>query len=145
MSSHSRIALVQLAISLLKIRIAGRFRGKARNERACLRMGANDTSFKPGQSGNPKGRPKGSGHGVSIARLIAEELEKVGAELENGEKITLIRAIAKSIVRKGAEGDLRAIETLLKYMDGTPVPRDKQSKVTGKPIKVVFGEDDAGL
>ena len=70
------------------------------------------TRFKPGASGNPKGRPKGS---KNFSTVIAEELDGRVPVTENGRrtKIPMRKVIAKQLVNKAASGDLKATQTLL--------------------------------
>jgi hypothetical protein len=70
------------------------------------------TQFVKGQSGNPKGRPKGS---RNFATVIQDELKKRVAVTEDGKrkKITKREAVAKQLVNKAAAGDHRAIPILL--------------------------------
>src|SRR6266404_3780992 len=70
------------------------------------------TQFKSGQSGNPKGRPKG---GKNFATALEEELKASVTITENGKrrKIAKRQVIAKLLVNKAATGDLRAIPLLL--------------------------------
>lgn len=67
--------------------------------------------FKPGQSGNPGGRPKGA---VTLTNLIAKAMNEKVVVHEGGRrrKITKGEAIAKQLVNKAASGDLRAIREL---------------------------------
>jgi hypothetical protein len=58
-----------------------------------------DTRFKPGQSGNPAGRPKGSRHKTTLA---VEALLEGEAE-----------AIARKAIEKAMEGDIAAIRICL--------------------------------
>src|SRR5438128_100740 len=71
------------------------------------------TQFKKGQSGNPKGRPKGSENFAKLTRRILNEKIVIR---ENGERRTITKwqAALKQLVNKGASGDLRAIRELLK-------------------------------
>lgn len=71
------------------------------------------TRFKPGQSGNPKGRPRGA---KNLVTLIDEELSSKVAVTEGGKRSVLPKraVIAKQLVKKAAEGDLRTIFLLLK-------------------------------
>lgn len=65
--------------------------------------------FKRGQSGNPRGRPKGH---LNVRTLLHEELS-VEVGVKNGENIPVLRAILRRLIRKAAEGELRAIESVL--------------------------------
>lgn len=69
------------------------------------------TRFKPGQSGNPKGRPRGS---VNMATMLGRILrEKVGT-IENGKRKTISKfeAALKQLTNKAASGDLSALRLL---------------------------------
>ena len=68
--------------------------------------------FKPGQSGNPRGRPKGS---LNVATVLAKTLREKLTVMENGRRktITKLDAAVKQLVNKAATGDARAIHLLL--------------------------------
>lgn len=70
------------------------------------------TQFKAGQSGNPKGRPKGS---FNFSTLIDKELNQKLTIIENGvrKRISKKQAVAKQLVNKAAGGDHKAIPILL--------------------------------
>lgn len=70
------------------------------------------TQFRPGQSGNPKGRPKGS---LNIATILAAALREQVAVNEGGRRrfITKLEAAIKQIVNKAASGDPGAIRFLI--------------------------------
>src|SRR6202040_3662687 len=70
------------------------------------------TQFKPGQSGNPAGRPLGA---KNFATAIAQELDTRVTVTENGRRklISMRQVIAKRLVNKAASGDLKAIPLLL--------------------------------
>jgi hypothetical protein len=70
------------------------------------------TRFKPGQSGNPSGRPKKS---KNLKAELLEELEELTSVTEDGmdTKVTKARAIAKAVVREAASGNMRAITALM--------------------------------
>jgi hypothetical protein len=74
------------------------------------------TRFKPGQSGNPKGRPRGA---KNLLTLIDEELSSKVAVTEGGKRSVLPKraVIAKQLVKKAAEGDPRTLQMLLKLPD----------------------------
>ena len=68
--------------------------------------------FRPGQSGNPSGRPKGV---RSFKSDLREELDEL-VSVSDGDKtveVTKQRAIMKAIVAAAVKGDLRAANTLL--------------------------------
>ena len=70
------------------------------------------TQFRKGQSGNPKGRPRGA---KNSATLLNEALDEPVVVTENGRRKTITKkqVIVKQIVNKAAGGDYRAIQLLL--------------------------------
>ncbi len=70
------------------------------------------TRFKKGQSGNPKGRPKGS---LNLATVLERTLRERVVVNENGRRIELtkLEAAIKQLVNKAALGDPTALRQLL--------------------------------
>jgi hypothetical protein len=68
--------------------------------------------FKPGESGNPAGRPR---HAKNFATALEDELRAPVTVTENGKRkrISKREVIAKHLVNKAASGDLKAIPLLL--------------------------------
>ena len=68
------------------------------------------TRFRPGQSGNPNGRPKKKS--ATFAELFEKELNTSITVTEGGKqrKITKLQAIAKQQTNKAVSGDLKATE-----------------------------------
>jgi hypothetical protein len=68
--------------------------------------------FKPGQSGNPKGRPKGA---KSFRTHILEQLGRKVTVIEQGRRRTMSRgeAIALQLVNKAAAGDPKSLAAIL--------------------------------
>ena len=71
--------------------------------------------FKPGQSGNPKGRPKGS---KNLKTDLMEELQELILIREGATEkhVSKQRAMIKSLMAKSAKGDVRAISVMLNMM-----------------------------
>lgn len=95
------------------------------------------SQFKPGESGNRNGRPKGS---LNFATDIDRELATRVTVKENGsnKQVTKKRIIAKQIVNKAAGGDLKASAMLLNqaYLNEQTL----QAKGIALP-KVLIAED----
>jgi hypothetical protein len=73
--------------------------------------------FKPGQSGNPRGRPKGS---KNFATMFAEALnEKMKVQTKNGRTRTLSKQelMVKVQVNKAAAGDTKAFAMVVQFME----------------------------
>lgn len=68
--------------------------------------------FKPGQSGNPGGRKKGS---VNVRTALQRVLESDIVITENGKKrkISPLEAVLMKILQSALQGDLRAAQDLL--------------------------------
>lgn len=93
--------------------------------------------FKPGKSGNPKGRPRKKV--LSLADIIDEELE-LPRELANGDRVTMQRMVVRGMLARAAKGDIKVAEWLFtrraKEM-GALFPEDRPIEVT-----MVFEEED---
>lgn len=75
-----------------------------------------DTQFKPGESGNPAGKPKGTKHlSTHIQDLLDDEAfspEKVSGKEYSG---TPMKAIIVTAITKAIDGDNRWADWLAKY------------------------------
>ena len=70
------------------------------------------TQFKPGQSGNPGGRRKGSCNLKTVLEAVMSSTIEIS---ENGRKrqVPIVEALIYRQVQEGLRGQLRAIENLL--------------------------------
>ena len=68
--------------------------------------------FQKGQSGNPKGRPKGA---LNVGTVLNRTLSEKVVVMDQGKRrtITKLEAAFKQLVNKAAQGDARALQQLL--------------------------------
>lgn len=88
------------------------------------------TQFKPGQSGNRRGRPRGS---QNISTIIDKELNCVVTITENGrqKKLRKKELIAKQFVNKAAGGDQKSTIFLINEQRAREVQaQDRQLEVS---------------
>ena len=81
--------------------------GPARDYEVGDRRPPKNNQFKPGVSGNPKGRPKGS---VNLRTRIARQLRQTVPVTRHGRQVKMLKAdlIAHQIVDAAAKGNLKA-------------------------------------
>ena len=84
-------------------------------------------NFKPGISGNPNGRPKGS---VSVIT----ELKKLLEETPKGEKKTQAIQIAEKILDMAKTGDREMLKLICNYTDG--LPKQPLTGIPDEPIQI---------
>jgi Family of unknown function (DUF5681) len=94
------------------------------------------TRFKKGESGNPKGRPKGT---LNMATVLARTLREKVIINENGQRkvVTKLEAAVKQLVNKAASGDLRA----LRHLAGLVLSAEEQAAQTPR-ADAPLSEDD---
>ncbi|MEN0653329.1 MULTISPECIES: DUF5681 domain-containing protein [Hyphobacterium] len=73
------------------------------------------SQFKPGQSGNPKGRPRGR---KSFSTILVAELSERLIVKEGGKtrRMTKMEAVVKQLVSKALKGDPRTLAELLRQI-----------------------------
>ena len=96
------------------------------------------TQFKPGESGNPKGRPKGI---RNLNTDLEEELSLKILVTEGGtqKETTKQRAMLKSLFAKALNGDVRAAGVLINLILGL-----EQARIADKEPEIL-GEDDLAI
>ena len=119
--------------------------------------GGNLTSFRPGQSGNPTGRPKGL---VSLTKAVADVLEqpatremverivpkKQAARYTDAQLAGLrnVDLVAIRAVELAIRGDVGTLQTIWSYMDGKPtehvdVTGEVEHSVTVEAVRRAIG------
>ena len=88
------------------------------------------TRFPPGQSGNPKGRPKGTpNHKTTICKVMNEKVTlREGGKIR---RVTKLEAILQSQTNKGMKGDARSAGMVINVMAKVGLLDDE-----GEAIKV---------
>ncbi|MBU3888571.1 DUF5681 domain-containing protein [Methylosinus sp. KRF6] len=84
------------------------------------------TRFKPGQSGNPRGRPKGA---KNIDMLCRSLLSRKVTIQENGgrRKVTAVEAIVLATIQRAVRGDNRAAKIMLDLQHRLPTLEDAET------------------
>lgn len=90
----------------------------------------NLTPWKPGQSGNPRGRPK--------KRLIDEALEDL---LANNDA-EAARDVAAALLKRARNGDLRAIQLIAERTQGKPMRAVEISGPDGGALQLDLMTDE---
>jgi len=76
----------------------------------------NSGTWKPGQSGNPKGRAK---KGKTLTDILEKHLRK-RRELPAGEKHAAKELLAKELIDRALDGDTAALKYIFDRIDGKP-------------------------
>jgi Family of unknown function (DUF5681) len=88
------------------------------------------TRFRPGQSGNPRGRPN---RARIVSTLVARAFDETVEAKENGRvrRITKLEAALTQLVNHAASGDLRATQIALSLL-----PIDQDRPAPRKPKRI---------
>jgi uncharacterized protein DUF5681 len=99
------------------------------------------TRFKPGQSGNPKGRPKGS---QNLRSVLHDALFKKVPVTEDGRLCTMsrVQAIVTGLVARALKGDNRAAESVLKLANQHFPPGVEERETEILVLRDPFPDDD---
>jgi hypothetical protein len=109
-----------------------------------------DTKFKPGESGNPNGRPrkyvsllKEQGYKLSeindtLMALLSMDLNELKEVFENPKATVLEKAVAGAIRKSIEKGSLYNIETIITRAMGKP--KEQQDHTGEIKVKVTYGD-----
>jgi hypothetical protein len=100
--------------------------GPASNYEVGDRRPPKHRQFKPGQSGNPKGRPKGS---VNLRTRITQQLRQPVTVTRNGRPVKMrkVDLIALQIVDSAAKGNLKAVQLAVRLDDEASIATSNSS------------------
>lgn len=98
----------------------------------------NMTPWKPGQSGNPKGKPKGTLNMTTILAMVGQEQ----ITLKDGTKLPADTLVVKKLYEAAVKnGDVRAITKILEYKLGKPHQRVTIEGNEDKPLNIEVTND----
>jgi Family of unknown function (DUF5681) len=101
------------------------------------------TRFKPGHSGNPRGRPKSTADFGAIYHEVSNE--KISTT-SNGKRtsVTAFKAMLLRLRQSGFGGDVRAMKEFVQLRKEFPRPDEPQADLTAADWDDVFVGYDAG-
>jgi hypothetical protein len=109
------------------------------NQSVGYRRPPKHSQFKPGQSGNPKGRPKG-------ANNLAGEIRKVSTDtvvLREGEKVRRVPrlvALHRKQLEQGLKGDQRATRAAFKTAMALGLLKDNPTTLSGLELATMMDQ-----
>lgn len=97
-----------------------------------------DQQFKPGESGNPEGRPPGTENSSTRLKKIFGVIQsKMNKVTQAQEELTVLEQMDIEQVIKALDGDTAAYEKLLDRYEGKPIQTNQlQGGDASKPISV---------
>ena len=99
--------------------------------------------WKPGESGNPKGRPKGSLNRSTIARKWLHTTSKVINPISGEEETLTQEDIATlALIKKVRNGDVNAYKALMDSSYGQPKETIDLNQIAEQPLFTHVSEND---
>ena len=92
--------------------------------------------FKPGESGNPGGRPKKA---YSLTAMLRDAGEKV---IDEATGLTRAQALAETMWKQAEDGDRQMAQYIVDRMDGKPKERVEHSESKVLRVRLDDGTDD---
>ena len=113
-------------------------RKKVRKPRASYAVGyarpPTSSQFEPGQSGNPKGRPKGARNASSMARAALER--QINVKVKGAwRKMTVRKAAYLRLAERAVAGDAKALDYLLSLESEEHPPGPDQAETERSAAK----------
>lgn len=96
--------------------------------------------WKPGESGNPGGRPKGRSLTARLRELL-DRGEINGKPIKDGQQVADL--VAKALIKAAVRGNVKALQYIFDRVDGK-IP-DKVWNLTPEDLKALSDEELASL
>jgi hypothetical protein len=91
--------------------------------------------FKPGQCGNPKGRPKGTRNfSTFINKIMNQKIDVIDKKTGKPIKMTMAEAVVMAQFKQAANGSTRAFNSLIDRAEGKVADKIQHSGVDGAPL-----------
>ncbi len=103
---------------------------------------SNSGQFKPGQSGNPAGRPPKHSALADIMREKLEEEQSIIGKDGKKKRIKLKEIFTEKVIQLALTGDIQAVKLIYNYIDGMPKQPHEVSGENGNPIQINFTNSD---
>ena len=101
-------------------------------------------SWKPGESGNPNGRPKGSLNRSTIARKWLQTKSKIMNPISNEEESLTQEDIGTlALIKKVRQGDVAAYKALMDSSYGQPKETLDLNQIAEQPLFLDVPENDS--
>ena len=94
-----------------------------------------DKQFKPGQSGNPKGRPKGDKeYRTRVRERLKKKVDATDPVTGKMKKRQLFEVMLDAQIKKATGGDSRAFNAIMDRAEGKPVQQLEHTGKDGQPL-----------
>jgi len=100
------------------------------------------TQFKPGQSGNPKGKPKGAKSWSTLyKKALKYKVDATDPRTGTARRMTLQEVVVLSMVQQAAKGNVKAAALITDRMEGKavqPVSGPDGEAIPMTPPQIIF-------
>ncbi len=96
-----------------------------------------NTRWKPGQSGNPAGKPKGTQHSSTRMRRLLDAVQKAKNPVTKQEEdFTTLELMDAALIARALKGDVIAYREILDRVEGKTAQPIEHTGKDGGPIEV---------